>query len=231
MNCRDVEALLQEQLDGNQPDWSAAAPHLAECVHCRDLHQAARALAVGLQVLPAVEIPSGLTQSIVAGIRSDRRRRLLRGYALVAAAAAALLFAIPVLNALLSPGEGAAPVVPDQQANVVPVVPKQPEKPSPAPSLKSSVDEARLAVFSLADKTTKQAQQLITAATTPELPPMTPSGGITELDGTFEPARRSLQQVSADVGGGLQAVTSSAQQAVNYFSREIPTFKNKSKTP
>jgi hypothetical protein len=220
---------LHEQLDGSgviAP--TGVSEHLAECARCRALSQAARLLEGGLPAL-ATPTPPELSQRIVTRVLVARRRRLVARYALGIAAAAALLLAIPLVNWLNTPGTPTPTPGPEQAQNQQPTEPKpaphQPE--APAPSLKSTVTKAGEAVANLtsrlADKTQKGAQVLFTAAQA-DLPPMTPMmPGVPELDGSFDPAARSLREV----GSGLQVVTGSAQQAVNYFTRGMPTFRPK----
>src|SRR5207302_4571873 len=103
-----------------------------------------------------------------------------------------------------------------------------------ASSLKTSAAEASQALLNLtgrvADETQKQAKLLWSVAPgdLPAMPtPLLP--GMGDPGNGPDPAQETLQNVTANVTTGLQSVTNTAQQAVNYFTREIPTSGKKAK--
>jgi hypothetical protein len=233
MNCHDCDSFLNDQLDGALADLPPAlAEHLAGCTRCRELEQAARWLRGTLPALPVPAPPSDLSQRIVAGVLAERRARRVWRYRLTVAAAAAavVLILVPVLSRLWPTTPPNAPPAKEQVEVTPPSAPVPTPEPQDktGPSLKSTLAEATQAVVSLSDQlagqTKKQAQWLLNA----ELPPMGPLGGMGESDAGLEPARNSLHNVTANVGTGLQSVTQTAQQAVDYFRRELPSFGPKS---
>jgi hypothetical protein len=231
MNCLEFDTYLQELLDGAAVEPAPAVVlHLAGCTRCRELHQAARLLRGEFPIVTPPIPPPDLGQRVVARFLAERRAHRVWRFRLlgVAAAAALLLLAFPLLWRLMPTTNPAVIDAPKQLVKND----TTPERPVPS-SLKTTVDEARQAMVNLtgrlADDAQKQAQLLLSAA--PKELPMNsiPGMGITEPDLSPNLARQSLQEVSANVSTGVQSVTNTARQAVDYFSRELPAFGKKSK--
>src|SRR5688572_3089611 len=99
--CGPTLACLQAVLDGeHSAETLDADPHALACPTCRERIRAAR-LVLAAFAAPEVRVPlpSGLTSSILAGVRTDRAVRLRRrAFAGSLAVAAAVLVAVFLLN-------------------------------------------------------------------------------------------------------------------------------------
>jgi predicted anti-sigma-YlaC factor YlaD len=221
MNSRECHDFLQRRLDGPSPgERQALDRHLAICPHCREWHHAAQLLTEGVEALPPVVPPPGLTDRIVASVLAERRVRFLRRRWSLTAAAAACLFITPVAVSLLG-------LLADRGAGLAPVALQKPSVPA-APSLERSMAEAGAAVSELTDRiagqTRKQAQLLLTAATPREIPAALPDLGA--LQAPLDPAARSLWQAGEGVSAGVETVAGSARRAAAYLVQELPPLGN-----
>jgi anti-sigma factor RsiW len=139
MNCHESEQHLQRLLDGDGAEARETVnAHLAICPECRELFAAASLLQRRLRERRRSSPPENLTRSIVAGVLSDRGRRLRWRTTMAVAAVAATL--------LLMVGGGylwlTAPVEPDVEGNIV----QRPEPPRAVPMNETdSQDSRRLA--------------------------------------------------------------------------------------
>ena len=113
MKCRDVEALLDDYVDGSlsAADRGAVAAHLETCSSCREAESATRAVVAGAAALPRVTEPvrdlwpgiatqiqrATVTQGIFGAGRTPRRHHL----GALAAAAAALVVVSSVVTTLI----------------------------------------------------------------------------------------------------------------------------------
>jgi hypothetical protein len=221
---------LQQWLDGDGHGPPAALErHLAGCSRCRELHHAARLLGVGLRARSRPVPPADLADRIVARLAVDRRRRYQRRL-LFAAAAAAVVILVPLAGYLMYfQPSGSNPDAPEPSAHVKPQKQVQPPT-TPAPSLRTKVEEARSALTALTDrlteKTREKAQQLWQAAPPVEMPPMGTPPQVTQGPPPLEPAVHSLQEAGTGVTTTFETVAGSTRRAVTLFAREIPSFKN-----
>jgi hypothetical protein len=218
MNCLEYQEILQRQLDGEHVDEGRAArEHLAECLDCRNLQQAAELMLEQLRVQPVAMPPAGLTRKIVGRVASDRKNRLGRGarvgvrlgryLAMAAAVLLAILTGLHVLTLLRAPVEKEIP----------PLLVKN----DPAPSLEKSVEDARQAVASLTDKSKDHVLTLLSVAN-----PMENNAGVAlpaigDMQQPLEPAAASLRRAGQGMSEGLQTVATSTQRAFAYFVREF----------
>src|SRR5262249_41064974 len=94
--CRPTTDRIQRVLDGEAAEGLDADPHSAVCPICRERIRAARLFLAAVPERPAVR--AGLTDSILATVRADRRARLRRRvFAAVGGLAVAATVALVVL--------------------------------------------------------------------------------------------------------------------------------------
>jgi hypothetical protein len=196
-------------------------PHAAECPTCHDRIRAARLLLAVLAAPPAtVPFPAGLTESILAGVRTDRRARSRRRILIAAggfAAAAAVVLAVW----LGRPGEAPRPpIVPSHET-----VRQEPE-PAPAPRPARIGPELAKAGGALLDTSRAIAEPATSAprvfasladVLTP--PPVQP------MDGDLGQVRLSLAEIPEVARAGLEPVTDSAQKAFARLIRDVSAVR------
>ena len=136
MNCREVQVLLDDLLDGDLPEGQRrkVEDHLKGCAGCRTSEARLRALLARVGALPRSLAPArdpwpGIVSRITAGevIEHDFAGRGRRWYPLAAAAAAAavLILAVSLVTAVLVGRERASRVAvnperPDAAVGVTP---------------------------------------------------------------------------------------------------------------
>lgn len=118
MNCKQIEPLLQDHLDGDLlPSMQAVLEeHLGSCPSCRLMAAEMRSLGGGLADLPEVEEPADLACRIVADLPREQRGRstsprlIHRGVAALAAMVLAAFAFIAAGNFDLYGGDAAREV-------------------------------------------------------------------------------------------------------------------------
>ena len=236
MNCPDTNNLLQQYLDTQIPaEWPyELEQHLSECSECRQMFAAARVLDSGLKVLPTPEPPSYLTDNILDAVLNERRLRFRRRVTVgLAVAAAVLLAVLPFASYFLTQKSGPTVVhkdTPPKQPKMDPNKQENPEnKQSPNKAIRTAklseqVVELQNVMWSVTDDTQEQAKSWLSElAKNTDLPQNT-------TDTTQFDAGEPVRETGAVVTAGLQPVAKSAQKAVTYFFREIPTWKSKGKS-
>jgi anti-sigma factor RsiW len=135
MNCRDVQELLDDLVDGALPEERRreVARHLEGCAECRTSEAQLRALLTRVGVLPRTIAPAhdqwqGIMARIMAGKAGDENLagRGTRWYPLGAAAAAAavLIVAVSLVTAvLIGSHRSRVAVAPDRPAPTAAAVP------------------------------------------------------------------------------------------------------------
>lgn len=136
MNCREVQALLDDLVDGDLPEGQRrkVEDHLKGCAECRTSKARLRALLAGVGALPRSLAPArdpwpGIVSRIMAGevIEHDFAGRGRRWYPLAAAAAAAavLILTVSLVTAVLVSRERASrvAVTPKRSGTAVGVMP------------------------------------------------------------------------------------------------------------
>ena len=173
----------------------------------------------GLKTLSQSHGSPLLTQSIVAAVLDDRRRRVRRvrqRLVLTFSLAAAILFLM-----LVGWFNQPAPIDTEKIAKQ-PLAPRDPE----APQLVKRADDARVAVAQwterVADETKEQAKLLMAVANSFDLPPMASLPGLSDLEEPLDPAAQSLRQATQTVASGIEPITNSARRAFTFFVRELP---------
>ncbi|MBM4072088.1 MAG: zf-HC2 domain-containing protein [Planctomycetes bacterium] len=217
MKCHDFQELLQRRLDGEQldKDW-AVREHAAACLDCRSLQQAADSMLDQLRSQSPTMPPLDLTRRILVRVEADQKNRLPRRFRAPARLGRLgrlgtyLALAASVLLAVLAGMYG----LPWLRAPAPKQEPQQLVKTEPPPSMEKSVEEARQAVASLADKSTDQMRVLLSVTNPME------NVGMAESAPPLEPAA-SLRQAGQGAAEGLQTVASSTQRAFAYFFREF----------
>lgn len=108
IECRDVELLLQEYLDGYllSSQREALEEHIRSCSSCRDLLGSLRRLDAQVEEIPEVAVPGGLGDSFVRSLPVYREHpwRKMAVYPGLMAAAALLLAALFLPGTPLRPG-------------------------------------------------------------------------------------------------------------------------------
>ncbi len=209
MNCHDFQALLQQRLDGTEPESPRAyEEHLRSCPDCAALDGAARCLVEGLRLMTPPAPPASLARQTLSRVLKQRRRRRGRRRVVVPLAVAACLLVAILARLYWVP----APTPPRSQPEPV----ARPQEPPPEPvGIRESVAEAGQAVASWtkgrAEEAVSEARWLMPRVETKNL--MTPE---------LEPPARTLRQAGAGVRAGLEPVKDSARRAVDLFFREVP---------
>ena len=218
--CVSTVARLQQALDGDLP-WATldADPHALGCTDCRGRVRAAKLL---LAVYPApantVAVPSRMAETILAGVRADRRSRVVRRWVGVVgglAAAVALVVWSPWQQVADRPEVAERP----------PVV--EPERPPPPVRVGAELAKAGEALkegsrawVEPAAAAPKLFAALTETVAAPAVPPP-PS---------VEPARQSLAELPDAARAGLDPVTGSAQKAWNRLLRDVGAVAVKPKS-
>ncbi len=219
--CRPTTDRLQAALDGDLPPAVLDAdPHPAVCPVCRERVRAARLLLAALADPPPRPGASpGLTASILAAVKTDRRARSRRrAFALAGglAAAAAVLVAVWVFTSPAQPKSKPRP------PEVVERTPAPSPAPEPAPKPLRIGDELARAGQAIEDSTRPltgpaAAAPKVLSAITGSL--TRPGGNPAAPD--LEPARQSLAEIPAAAKVGLEPVTASAQKAFSRLLRDV----------
>ena len=199
---------MQRMLDGEPPgpERTELAQHLSGCSACRDTHGAAWLLRDRLCYLKSPRPPVLMSERICTQVLKEyrirqRRRRLVE----VAALAACLVIAIGLLYWSTS---GKVTESPNSHGS---------EVATSAPSLKSSLQEAGAAVFSLTRRTADETLQ----NTKLLLPAPDAERKRRAEDLAFEAPVQSLRLVEEGVAAGFEPVAMSARRAVNLIVREV----------
>jgi hypothetical protein len=238
MNCSEFEQCLNQQLDGvRSPTALEFDQHLADCLRCRELHQATRLLVVGLRARSCPAPAAHLSDRIVAGVLAERRQQRLRRVVQLALAAAVALIVLPLGQRLahLFPSPAGSELIAKQAEEKQPekktpdVAPRKEHKPLAAPSLTTKVEKAQEVLTAwtgrLAEQTREKAQVFLQVAPAVSMPPMGVPVDGTEEDAPLDPAVHSLQEAGSGVTSGLQTVTGSAQRAVHLFAQVVGSLK------
>jgi len=215
--CAPTVARVQAVLDGDAPpDALAADPHAAACATCRGRTRAARLMLAALAAPPPADtVPLGLTSSILAGVRADRRARVRRW----AFAAGGLAAAVLVAAWLLARTPHAPGVALEQPA------PIPAPAPTPPPPLRIT-DEMAKAGDALRDSTATITGPIadtskLFAAFTDAMPAANPAPVAPAVD----PLRASLADLPDAARSGLEPVTGTAQKAFHRLLLDVGAFQ------
>jgi hypothetical protein len=222
--CRPTTDRIQRVLDGEAAEGLDADPHSAVCPICRERIRAARLFLAAVAERPAVR--AGLTDSILATVRADRRARLRRRvFAAVGGLAVAATVALVVwLNRPTPPAATPAQheTVEVPRPHAPPPQPPQPLQPQPAPvqptpRLSDQVAQAGDAVFAVSrpilDPATPSA--VVSVAHALARPPAQPNA--TNLG----PAGKSLADIPEAAKTGFEPLTGSARKGYNRFVKDV----------
>jgi hypothetical protein len=219
--CEPTVERLQAVLDGElSADALETDPHPADCPVCRDRIRAARLLLTVLAE-PAEPccVPAGLTGTILAGVRADRRRVARQR---VAFAVGGLAVAAAVVVAVWWFG-GPRPVDQTGQSDFVREQPQAPtHEPAPVPRPIRINDEIAKAGGALRESSRTITEPAtsgprVFASFTNALTRLPVNPVVTDL----EPARRSLAEIPVAAQAGLEPVTESAQKALNRLLKDV----------
>jgi hypothetical protein len=215
--CGPTVALIQAVLDGDRPAAALDADvHADGCPTCRGRVRSARLLLAVYPARPAnPAVPSGLTDAILAGVRADRRKRVLRPWA---GAAAGLAAAVAVV--VWSPWNPTADR-PDVLVERPPVVEPPPVR--VAAELAKAGDalkEGSLAWVEPAAAAPKLFAALTESVAAPIVPPPP----------EVEPVRQSLAELPDAARAGLEPVAGSARKAWDRLLRDVGAVAAKPKS-
>lgn len=219
--CGPTVARLQAVLDGGVPVAALDAdPHAAGCGACRERARAARLLLSVYPAAPAVVVPSGFADAVLAGVRADRRKRAaLRVVGAVAGLAAAVALVV------WSPWTPAAPNKPELVERP-PVVESQPERVPPV-RFGEKLAEAGGALKASSKawaEPVAAAPKLFAALTETVATPAAPPAP------EVQPVRASLAELPDAARAGLEPVTGSAQKAWKRLLRDVGAVSAKPKS-
>jgi hypothetical protein len=226
--CAPTVARVQAALDGTvTPEALAADPHLSQCADCRARAHGMRLLLATLAApKPAVAVPAGFADRVLAALAADRpapaARRFPKVAALLALAAAVLLGVWFI----------ARPTPPADQkpAEVV----KQPAPaPAPEPPEVAPAPRAKALPVRIGAEVAKAGQAILDAPK-----PITDSVAVAPklfdaLAGTFKlPAppdpmvNVELPSLPVAARASLEPVTGTAEKAFNRFLRDVGAVRN-----
>jgi hypothetical protein len=222
--CAPTLARIQSALDGVlSADELDGDPHPATCAACHGRIRAARLL-LGVRPKP-VAVPAGLADTILAGVRADRRARTRRRTVAVAGGCAAAAVLVAVWAVTRTPDRPEAPA-PKPAEFALPAPPPKPEpEPIPPPRPVRINDDLARASDALLDTSrtftepAAVAPRVFAALTEPLLKPMAP------LAPDLEPARQSLADIPDAARTGLEPVTGSAQKAFTRLLRDVSAIQ------
>jgi len=216
--CRATVTRIHAILDGTAPPSPLVAdPHTTVCGACRERARAARVLMSALAGMDdTIPMPAGLTNSILAGVRADRRSRTRRRAAALvgslAAAIALIVWALP---------RGPGPVPPPEVAVIVPPQPVAlaPTETAPPIRVADELEKAGGAIWAssrtLTDPADGATQVLALVPGTLRPPPVSPPVV------AAEPITSSLAELPEAARTGLEPVTGSAQKAFARLLRDV----------
>jgi hypothetical protein len=217
--CALIVDRLQLVLDGALSASSLdAQAHAASCDACRERIAAARLLVGALASRTVPGIPSGLTDSILAGVREDHYARIRRrSYAVAGGIAIAIAASVLLLAWFTSqPRKPGVPEGPSHLLDQAHVQPNPPVAPEPRP-------------VRLGDEFSRVGQALLdtpnpftgpTAGGTGVLGKLTDSISLPAGPG-FEPTRDALAELPDAARSGLEPVTSTTQKAFARLLRDV----------
>jgi hypothetical protein len=219
--CEPTVERLQRVLDGDlSPDALDADPHPAVCPTCRDRIRAARLVLTALaEPADPFQLPHGLTDAILLGVRADRRKAARRR---VLFAVSGLAVAAAVVLAVWWSG-GPRPVDSSDQPGMAktPPTPTAPEfAPEPRPiRINDEIAKAGGALRDSSRTITEPATSgpKVFASVTNALTKFPVNSVVADL----EPARRSLAEIPVAAKTGLEPVTDSAQRALHRLLRDV----------
>ena len=218
--CGPTLERVQAVLDRIHPASIFAADlHPAVCPACRERIRAAQLILGAFAEPRAVIVPAGFTDSILAGVRSDRRSRARRrAFAMVGGFAAAAAIVVAIWFNQPKPVEVAKqPEQPVQQTPTAPPIRVNDELAKAGDALVESsrtiTDPAASApkVFSALTDTIWKA-------------PAAPVG----ID--LGPAGKSLAEIPDAAKSGLEPVAGTAQKAFNRLLRDVTSMQPKTKS-
>lgn len=217
--CEPTVARLQRVLDGDLPGAALDAdPHAQACATCRGRVRAATLmLAVYPARRPPATVPSRLTDAILAGVRADRRRRVMRRWVGAAAGLAAAVGLVAWSPWMLA----------DR-----PAVVERPPVLEPEPGRPPVRLGAELAKAGDALKESSRAWAEPVTATPKLFAAITGSVATPAVAATpeVEPVRQSLAELPDAARTGLEPVTGSAKKAWNRLLRDVGVVAAKSKS-
>jgi predicted anti-sigma-YlaC factor YlaD len=216
MNCPECQDFLQKRLDGERLAGSETLDrHLSECAACRELHAGAGRLLEGLKQQPQIKPASGFSETLVAAVIRDRRRRrdkMRRGVFLTFALAASVVLMLLLAYQWLPRPES-------QQKQVNPDIAKK-EPPKEAPLAKHAEKQPpRTALTALterwADTTRDHAQVVLVGTNLDAMEKLPPVNELPMID-------PSVREAGQEVSDGVRTVTRNARRAFDFFARELP---------
>ncbi|HEY2911424.1 MAG TPA: hypothetical protein VGI99_14330 [Gemmataceae bacterium] len=220
--CVPTLERIQAVLDRIHPSTILASDaHPVECAACRQRVRAARLLLDSFANPPVIAIPAGFTDTIVASVRADRRRRLRQRF--FAVTGGSLVAAAVALAVWLNQPKAA------EFANVAPLPEAKPQ-PAAAPPLRFNEELAK------AGAALRESSRTITepAASTPKVfaaltdSLLNASASSTGID--LGPAEKSLAEIPDAARVGLEPVTGTAQKALNRLLHDVSGMQPKLKS-
>jgi len=220
--CRPTVDRIQSVLDGEQTaDALDADPHAIACPVCRERIRAARLLLIALAEYPAPAASPDLTNTIVAGVRADRRMRMRRRvFAAVGGCAVAAAVLIGVWAWWTSTHSQSQDVPPIEMVDRTPPS----SQPGPVPESKPLRIDTTLAkageafensarpITEPAEAAPKMFATLTDGLLKPSALPARPD---------LEPARKSLAEIPVAAKTGLEPVTDTAQKAFSRLMHDV----------
>jgi hypothetical protein len=219
--CRPTTERLQRVLDGDGTLVELDTdPHPAVCLTCRERIRAARGMLAALATAPEAPVaPAGLSGSILAAVRADRRARL-RQRVFAAAGGLAVAAAVVLVIWLRWPvPQSDAP----QQKEIV-VVPEPAPQPGPPPvrlgdQLAAAGEALRDSSRPITEPAASAPGVFASLVDTLSRPPAQPAAA------SLEPARKSLADIPEAARIGFEPVTGSAQKGLNRLLRDVSAIQ------
>lgn len=227
--CRPTVDRLQQVLDGEQPAAVLDTdPHADACPVCQDRIRAARLL---LAVLAApserLAVPAGLADTVLAGVRVERRAQFRRRVFAVAggcAVAAAVLIAVWLQwgNPVAAPPNHGGPdmaLAPPVPGSPPAAQPEQAPPPRPAVRISNQLAKAgqafRDSFRTIADPTDSTQEMF------PNVAGALSWNSTSPVSVALEPARQSLAEIPGAARAGFEPVTGSAEKAFHRLMRDV----------
>lgn len=226
--CAPSVARVQAVLDGTvAPESLAADPHLAQCADCRARARGMRLLLATLTApKPAVAVPAGFANRVLAAVAADRPAPAARRFPKVAAwlaLAAAVLVGVWFIARPTQPAD-------QKPAEVV----QQPPAPAPEPPEVAPAPRAKAPPVRIGAEVAKAGQAILDAPK-----PITDSVAVAPklldaLAGSFKlPAPPPDPMVNVELPSlpvaaraSLEPVTGTAEKAFNRFLRDVGAVRN-----